>query len=321
MHLSVASDDPVSKLLEVRQQGAAVWATLDAQSVPLFRDIFNRMEGHGKSVLEIGSGYGFTSILFALLGAKAVHGMDVVAPAIERAKRIKEQLDPRLPVFFYRCDAAKPFPFQHDVFDIVLAIEVLSHIVTDDLTGLLGEVVRVLRPGGLVYLSDGNNARSWRKRHENYRIWRRFELGPPTQAAETVYTHRIAKPYVEIRRDIAKEAEPSLSEETATNIASRTFQFDATQVRDAVRQFVRSGALPNSPFRHRVCPVEPLTRTFIEQLVDPRLVRRSLRRLGCEEIWCGPRRKLPLAVLWSKLPWLTFWVSNGFVVIAKKKCS
>jgi len=209
VHLSVASDDPVSKLLEVRQQGAAVWATLDAQSVPLFRDIFNRMEGHGKSVLEIGSGYGFTSILFALLGAKAVHGMDVVAPAIERAKRIKEQLDPRLPVFFYRCDAAKPFPFQHDVFDIVLAIEVLSHIVTDDLTGLLGEVVRVLRPGGLVYLSDGNNARSWRKRHENYRIWRRFELGPPTQAAETVYTHRIAKPYVEIRRDIAKEAEPS----------------------------------------------------------------------------------------------------------------
>ena len=308
-----------ASLLAVKEQFPDCWSTLDAATVGTFEGIFAELQGRGKAILEVGSGHGFTCVLFALLGAREVHGIDVVPSAVHVAEEVKRRVDPDLPVVFRLADAARGLPYDDAAFDVLLLVEVLSHVVMPELGAFLRELVRVLRPGGLLYLSDGNNARSWWRRRQNYRIWERFDQGPPTQGDETVYCHRVGTPYVAMRRAIALKAVASLSEAEGERIAARTFGFTEAEVGDAARRYAQSGEWPDSPFRRRVCPIEPVQRVYIEQLIDPLEVRRHLNGAGCEEVYCGPRRRLPLQPLWTGLPWLTFLVTNGFKIIARKQ--
>jgi SAM-dependent methyltransferase len=52
-----------------------------------------------------------------------------------------------------------PLPFPDDSFDAVLAFEVIEHVGDD--TGLLGEMARVSRPGGVLILSTPVHASMW----------------------------------------------------------------------------------------------------------------------------------------------------------------
>ncbi len=309
----------VASLLAVKAQFPDCCSTLDSATAATFEEIFAQVQGRGKTILEVGSGHGFTCTFFALLGAREVHGMDVMPSAIQVAEEVKRRVDPSLPVNFRMADAARGLPYDDAAFDVVLLIETLSHVVMADLGAFLREIVRVVRPGGLLYLSDGNNARSGRRRRQNYRIWERFDQGPPTQGGETVYSHRIGTPYTSLRRQMALKAVPSLSEMEAGRIAERTFRFTETAVGEAARRYAFLGEWPSSPFRRRVCPIDPVHGMYIEQLIDPLEVRRQLNSAGCDEVYCGPRRRLPLQPLWTGVPWLTFLVTNGFKIIVRKR--
>jgi SAM-dependent methyltransferase len=308
-----------ASLLAVKEQFPDCCSTLDAATVATFEEIFAQVQGRGKAILEVGSGHGFTCVFFAVLGAREVHGVDVMPSAIQVAEEVKRRVDPSLPVIFRLADAARGLPYDDAAFDVVLLVETLSHVVMADLGAFLRETVRVLRTGGLLYLSDGNNARSPRRRRQNYRIWERFDQGPPTRGEETVYSHRIGTPYAALRREMALKAVPSLSETEAERIAARTFRFTEAEVGEAARRYAVSGEWPSSPFRRRVCPIDPVHGMYIEQLIDPLEVRRHLNGTGCDEVYCGPRRRLPLQPLWTGLPWLTFLVTNGFKIIARKR--
>jgi len=308
-----------ASLLVVKKQFPDCCSTLEAATVATFEGIFAQVDGRGKAILEVGSGHGFTCVFFALLGAREVHGVDVMPSAIQVAEEVKRRVDPSLPVLFRLADAAQGLPYDDGAFDVLLLIETLSHVVMADLGAYLREMVRVLRAGGLLYLSDGNNARSWWRRRQNYRIWERFDQGPPTRGNETFHSHRVGAPYVAMRRAMALKASPSLSETEAERIAARTFRFTEAEVGEAARRYAVSGEWPNSPFRRRVCPIDPVHAMFIEQLIDPLEVRRHLNGAGCDEVFCGPRRRLPLQPLWTGFPWLTFHVTNGFKIIARKR--
>jgi len=71
-------------------------------------------------------------------------------------------------------EAALPFP--DDSFDAVLAFEVIEHVEDD--TGLLGEMARVSRPGGVLILSTPVHATMWSPLDEACGHVRRDE--PPT---------------------------------------------------------------------------------------------------------------------------------------------
>jgi len=117
---------------------------------------------------------------------------------------------------------------------------------------------------------------------------------------------------------IAEAVAPSLSAGTARRIAEGTFRFNQAEIREAVRRYLETGALPDSRFRPKVCPIEPLSGTYIEQLVDSMDVRAILRGLGCRVVACRPRRRLPANALWTAFPRATMLVSNGFTIIARK---
>ncbi len=67
-------------------------------------------------------------------------------------------------------------PFPDDSFDAVLAFEVIEHVEDD--TGLLGEIARVSRPGGVLILSTPVHATMWSPLDEACGHVRRDE--PPT---------------------------------------------------------------------------------------------------------------------------------------------
>jgi len=316
---SSGSSSAIGRLLEARERHGDTWGTLDAETLVGFQEIFEEIGGRGKSILEIGSGNGFTSVLFGLLGASEVHGLEVVPSAVATAEQVRDDVDRTLTVHFRQGDAAQPLPYPGAAFDALLLVEVISHVVAPSVTDLLAEMVRVVKPGGVLYVQDGNNARSWKRRRDNYEIWRRFERGPITEGGETVHSHRIGKPYVETRRDIALSEDATLSPADAWAIAERTFRYDEGEVRRAVRRFRETRELPDSVHAPKLCPIEPVTRSYIEELVDPVALVADLKRMGCEIVSWRTRRRLPLDALWRRFPRVTMAVANGFTVVARKR--
>ncbi|MEU6329471.1 class I SAM-dependent methyltransferase [Streptomyces sp. NPDC047049] len=99
-------------------------------------------------VLDYGCGYGRLTAELAGLGYGAVSGVDVSAALIARGRREHPELA------LMRCPGF-PLPFGDGSFDAALLFAVLTCVPGDaDQTAIAGELGRLVRPGGVVYLSD-----------------------------------------------------------------------------------------------------------------------------------------------------------------------
>lgn len=109
--------------------------------------------GAGKpcyDVVDIGCGAGTQALLWAELGHR-VRGLDVNEPLIAVAQRRAGER--RLPVQF-DLGTATALPYQDRCADVVLLPELLEHVA--DWQRCLDEAARLVRPGGLLYLSTTN---------------------------------------------------------------------------------------------------------------------------------------------------------------------
>lgn len=108
------------------------------------------------SVLDVGCGGGLLSERFAGLGC-AVTGIDqslpTLAAAREHARGAGLAID-------YRRGDAQALPFAAAQFDIVCCCDVLEHV--DDVDRVVGEIARVMKPGGVFFFDTIN--RTWRSR-------------------------------------------------------------------------------------------------------------------------------------------------------------
>ncbi|NUP48675.1 MAG: class I SAM-dependent methyltransferase [Catenulispora sp.] len=105
--------------------------------------------GPDAAVIDYGCGYGRLAGELLAAGFTDVEGFDVSAPLIERARR--EQPAARFAVL-----ADPPRMAREDASaDVVLLFAVLTCVPDGDAQrGILAEIRRVLKPGGLLYLSD-----------------------------------------------------------------------------------------------------------------------------------------------------------------------
>jgi len=112
-----------------------------------FRDYVKR----GGSVLDIGCGNGRAYQLFRGLAIE-YEGIDVSERLIERAKAQVADL-----LASFRVGSVLDLPYEDTTFDTVLAVAVLHHIPSRRYRRrALGEVFRVLKPGGHLLMTNWN---------------------------------------------------------------------------------------------------------------------------------------------------------------------
>jgi SAM-dependent methyltransferase len=139
----------------------------------------------GKRLLEVGIGLGADFERFIRGGAIAI-GVDLTQRAVEhvRARLRRAQLQARVE----RADAEN-LPFADDNFDIVYSWGVLHH--TPDTNRAIGEVFRVLKPGGVAKIMIYHKYSI-----VGYMLWLRYSLlrFRPFTSLEEVYSCHLESP-------------------------------------------------------------------------------------------------------------------------------
>ena len=144
--------------LEIYDEVAADWWSDDIRWVRTLKNMvpgrlawFSRhLNWADKAVLDLGCAGGFMAEALTNKGAK-VTGIDPAAHAITAATARAEHMDQAIQ---YDVGVGENLPYPDDHFDAVVCVDVLEHV--DNLTKVLAEVTRVLKPGG-IFLYDTIN--------------------------------------------------------------------------------------------------------------------------------------------------------------------
>lgn len=118
------------------------------------------LDPRASRVVELGPGTGFYVDLWKRRGVRSLLGLDITTVVTER-------LTAAYPSFaFSQADITEAWPAGDASADVVTAFDVLFHIVDDDrFAAAIGEAGRVLRPGGLLLVSDLFPRRAIRGHH------------------------------------------------------------------------------------------------------------------------------------------------------------
>ena len=128
--------------------GQTSWVTTEeSREIPRLLDL--RLNS---SVLELGCGSGGYALHLAeKVGCRLV-GLDINAPGVRNANQLALARGLASQARFEQCDVSKKLPFDDSAFDAVFSNDVLCHI--PGRPKVLGEMFRVLKPGGRMLFSD-----------------------------------------------------------------------------------------------------------------------------------------------------------------------
>lgn len=231
-----------------------------------------RFNPEGKAILDAGCGFGAVAIILKLMGAKEVHGVDI---ADARLLTFQQMIhDFRLNDIQAHRSSVDDVPYPDRFFDMVLSNEAISHY--SDVDAFLRESARVLKPGGVLIIVDGNNGANPRTRKSTVQLWERYENGP----AGEFEGHLVQTPYVEMRAMMVREAAPELSEATVLEIARATSGMIYPEIVHQVEQYLKTGRFPNSYYQRGRCPRNPQSGAVMEQLFHPAELASHVERFG-----------------------------------------
>lgn len=103
-----------------------------------------------KTVLDIGCGAAGKSLYYASLGAKMVHGVDVVERYEKESGKLAESLGLSEKFKFHLCDAAK-LEFEDEYFDTIIMNDSMEHVSEPE--KVLQQCRRVLKKGGRLFIN------------------------------------------------------------------------------------------------------------------------------------------------------------------------
>ena len=214
------------------------------------REMFDYLEANGREVLDLGAGFGIEALLVAIYGAKRVVATEIDRDMVAVGAYLAKRIDPPVEHFDSRYGDGIGMEFPAASFDGVMANCVISHV--RDLEGFLAEAHRLLRPGGIFFLSDENNSLYLPARGRRRNGWRDMEREPDG-------------PYFAARRAMIGEHFPALSANQLLEAVRVTRGLWGSQVGDGVRQFLEGRPPARPEFLYR----DPRDGQYPERELNP----------------------------------------------------
>lgn len=226
------------------------------------REMYEYLEAEGKDVLDLGAGFGIEALLVAIHGAKSVLATEIDRDMVAVGQYLAQRIDPAVTNFESRYGDGIAMELPSGSYDGVMANCVISHV--RDLEGFLSEAHRLLRPGGVFFLSDENNSLYLPARARRRRGWRDMEREPDG-------------PYFAARRAMIGEHFPNLAENQLLEAVRQTRGFWGEKVIAQVREFLASGQVANPP-EFRYC--DPRDGQYPERELNPFWMMRKFEAAG-----------------------------------------
>ena len=143
---------------------------------PLDWELWNELVGYNQFVLDYGCGYGRLLHKLWLIGYRNLLGIDASSEMIQRAKKLNDQIE-------FRVNQENTIPLPDNSIDGILLFAVLTCIPQNiDQQYLIAELYRILRPNGIIYISDlllnqdQRNLERYKKYEPKYDVYGVFEL-------------------------------------------------------------------------------------------------------------------------------------------------
>jgi len=114
------------------------------------REIYEQLPLDNKTILELGCGKADITRLIATGGA----GRKITATEVDEIQYAKNLLIDDLPNVTFIIAGSEKIPVDDASFDIIFMFKSLHHVPTDLMIDALREVERVLKPGGIAYISE-----------------------------------------------------------------------------------------------------------------------------------------------------------------------
>lgn len=133
-----------------RHETPALMARFEALKGKILAFLATRPGRTAEKVLDVGCGPGTQALIWAVSGYK-VSALDINEPLIERAR---ERASAQGLDVDFRLGSATDLPWPDQSFDLCLVPELLEHVA--DWRAVLDDAIRVLKPGGLLYVSTTN---------------------------------------------------------------------------------------------------------------------------------------------------------------------
>ena len=225
-------------------------------------DMYRYLEAERKDVLDLGAGFGLEALLVAIYGARRVVATEIDQDMVEVGRYLAERMDPPMTNFESKYGDGIAMQFPSGSFDGVMANCVISHV--RDLEGFLEEATRLLRPGGIFFLSDENNSLYLPARPRRRRGWRNMEAEPNG-------------PFFAARMAYIGEHFPTISGNELLEATRITRGFVGKDILDAVRVYRESRHPPYPPrFRYR----HPIDGQYPERELHPFWMMRKFLDAG-----------------------------------------
>jgi SAM-dependent methyltransferase len=219
------------------------------------------------------------------LGARTAIGIDVEPEYIALGRHFFEKTSPEK-IHILPCQDGM-IPIQSETVDFVLMNEVISHINPGHLDIVLQDISRILRIGGILFISDGNNIANQKRRRKLFDLWDKWENGPDGVKADKDVVNKC---YLTRRKEIILSRYPELDDERVNLLALNTSGLWGDLFLRVIDEFVSSGNLIRRTYRRGICPTNPSnTGVVIERGFYPLQVSLSLRNYGIEAHQLPPK--------------------------------
>lgn len=261
----------------------------------------------GLDVVDIGCKYGHLIPLLLAKGARSAVGVDVDESYLRTAREV---IAANWPESSFVKSERGFLPIKSDSVDIVIINEVISHVNPGYLPTMYSEIARILRVGGYVIISDGNNIANDECRDDLVNVYDAWENGP-----EGRKTGRdvVEGAYIELRKQRIKGWHPELSADKVDYLAQTTSGLFGQDLKTMVERYVSGAEFVERRYRRGDCPTNPgdegvmMEYGFYPQQVEMALAMYGIRAHQLDVVpriaWSGIRTALVTSYVFTRY-WL-----------------